>query len=152
MNITRWGLLIFFLLGLFSSNLAQNATSSPVGKWKTIDDNTGKQRSIVEIYMKEGKLYGKVLQTFPEEGDDPDPKCTECSDDDPRKDQPVIGMEIMQGLVKKGKRWEDGRILDPENGSVYDCYLELEKADKLKLRGYIGFSLLGRTQYWYRTE
>lgn len=126
---------------------------SVVGKWKTIDDNTGKTRSIVEIYIKDGKLYGKVLKTFPEPGEDPNPKCTECDDDDHRKNKPVIGMVIITGLEKDGDEWEgDDAILDPENGEVYDCeiWLDEDNPDRLKVRGYIAFFF--RTQTWHRVK
>lgn len=123
---------------------------SPVGKWKTIDDETNKPKSIVEIYEKDGKLYGKVIKLFREPSEEQDPKCDECDADDPRYMQRVMGMEILKGVEKDGDDWEDGEILDPKNGSIYDCDLELETADKLKVRGYLGISLIGRTQYWYR--
>jgi uncharacterized protein (DUF2147 family) len=129
------------------------AAQSPVGKWKTIDDETGKQRSIVQIYEKNGKLYGKIVQLFREPNEEPDPVCNECDRDDPRYNQRVAGMEILTGLVKDSETfWEDGEILDPKNGTVYGCEIEVQSRDKLKVRGYIGFSLLGRTQYWYRVE
>jgi len=135
------------LSSAFSPLLAQ----SPIGTWKSVDDDTGKERSLIEIYEKEGKLYGKIIKLFPFPDDDPNPVCDECDEDDPRYMQPVVGLEILQGLEKESdKEWEGGKILDPKNGSVYSCYIELQKADKLKVRGYLGVALLGRTQYWYR--
>lgn len=127
---------------------------SPVGTWKTIDDETGKARSIVEIYEQDGKLYGKVVKLLNRTADEEqDPSCDECDEDDPRYNKKVVGMVILTDLEKAdGNEWEDGEILDPKNGSVYSCYIELEEADKLKVRGYLGFSLLGRTQYWYREK
>jgi len=77
-----------------------------------------------------------------------DRQCTECEGSD--KDKPILGMVIINGLEKDGDTWEDGTILDPESGKVYKCYITLENKNKLKVRGYIGFSLLGRTQYWSR--
>ncbi|HHL52214.1 MAG TPA: DUF2147 domain-containing protein [Flammeovirgaceae bacterium] len=113
------------------------------GKWKTIDDNTGKPRSVVEIYEKDGKAYGKILKLFREPGEDPDPICDECTDY--RKNQRVIGMTIITDMVRDGDEWEDGEILDPENGKVYDCKLWVEDG-KLKVRGYVAFFF--RTQTW----
>ncbi|MEZ4828427.1 MAG: DUF2147 domain-containing protein [Bacteroidia bacterium] len=137
---------------LFFAVLGLNA-QSPVGKWKTIDDETGDQKSIVEIFEKDGKLYGKVVQLFRKPSEEQDPICDECSKDDPRYNKRVMGMVILEGLVKgKGNVWEDGEILDPKNGSVYSCYIELMDKNKLKVRGYLGFSLIGRTQYWYKVE
>ncbi|MEM6800978.1 MAG: DUF2147 domain-containing protein [Bacteroidota bacterium] len=142
--------LSMILLSAMSSALF---AQSPVGTWKTIDDETGKERSLVEIYEKDGKLYGKVIKLFPLPGDDPNPVCDECDEDDPRYMKPVIGLEILQGLEKEDDdEWEGGEILDPKNGNVYSCYIELKGADKLKVRGYLGVALLGRTQYWYRKK
>jgi len=139
--------LSFFFLGTFSQLSAQ----SPVGIWKSIDDDTGKERSLIEIYEKEGKLYGKIIKLFPFPDDDPNPVCDECEEDDPRYMKPIVGLEILQGLEKESdKEWEDGEILDPKNGNVYSCYIQLQNADKLKVRGFLGVALLGRTQFWYR--
>jgi uncharacterized protein (DUF2147 family) len=119
------------------------------GKWKTIDDETGNEKSIVEIYKAEnGKAYAKILQLL-EEGKE-DSVCDNC--DGAKKDQPIKGMEIIDGLTKDDDEWDSGKILDPKTGKVYKCILELEETDKLKVRGYIGFSLIGRTQYWYRLK
>ncbi len=119
------------------------------GKWKTIDDETGNEKSIVEIYKAEnGKAYAKILQLL-EEGKE-DNICDNC--DGANKNQPIKGMEIIDGLTKDDDEWNSGNILDPKTGKEYKCILELEETDKLKVRGYIGFSLLGRTQYWYRVK
>lgn len=135
--------LLLIVLFAFSSTLT---AQSIVGKWKTIDDNTGKPRSIVEIFEREGEYFGKVLKTFPEPGDDPDPVCDECEDH--RKDQKVIGMEIITDMKasKKGVEYEKGEILDPENGKIYDCKLWVDEEGKLKVRGYLYFFY--RTQTW----
>ena len=116
------------------------------GKWQTIDDNSGEAKSIIEIYEREGKVYGKILKIMNQ--DIQDARCTECSGKD--KDQLLIGFELIRGLEKDGDTYEDGKIIDPENGKVYKCYIGLEEDDKLKIRGYIGFALIGRTQYWNR--
>ena len=117
------------------------------GKWKTIDDETGKPKSIVEITEKDGKAYGQILKLFREPGEDPDPICDECTDH--RKDKKVIGMTIVIDMVKDGNEWEDGEILDPKNGKVYDCKMWVEDG-KLKVRGYIAFFY--RTQTWLPVE
>ncbi len=115
------------------------------GKWKTIDDNTGKPRSIVEIYKKGDKAYGKVIKLFREPGEDPDPICDECSG--ARKNQKVIGMEIITDMKYDAddNEYDGGEILDPENGKIYECKLWVEDG-KLKVRGYLYF--LYRTQTW----
>ncbi|RMG64963.1 MAG: DUF2147 domain-containing protein [Bacteroidetes bacterium] len=126
---------------------------SPIGTWKTIDDETNKPKSLVQIYEQDGKLYGKVVELFRGPDEEQNPICDDCDEDDPRYNQPVRGMVILEGLEPAGNNtWEGGEILDPANGSVYSCYIELQSADKLKVRGFIGFSLLGRTQYWYREK
>lgn len=119
---------------------------SVFGKWKTIDDKTGKESSIIEIYKKGEKAYGKVVDIIDESKKEN--ICTECSGKN--KDKPIMGMVIVDGLKKDGNEWSGGKILDPKNGKKYKCYITLENENKLKVRGYIGFSLLGRTQYWHR--
>lgn len=114
-----------------------------VGSWKTIDDNTGKARSVVEIYEKEELYFGKVVDIFPQPGEDPDPICENCTGD--KKNQKVIGMEIITDMEKEGDEYVNGEILDPENGKVYKCKLWVEDGN-LKVRGYLYF--LYRTQTW----
>jgi uncharacterized protein (DUF2147 family) len=136
----------YFIILFFLSHLT--LAQSPVGTWKTIDDETGEEKSVVEIYEKEGKLYGKVAKLIgPSE---PDPKCDEYPSDDDRYQKSVLGMEIIRGLKKDGNEWEDGTVLDPEKGKVYDCKIWLEDASTLKLRGYVAFFF--RTQTWYKVE
>lgn len=124
---------------------------SPVGKWQTIDDVTGKVRSIVEVYESGGKLYGIVRELRNRTADEEtDPICKVCPG--ARKDKKVIGMIILSGLSKSGNEWTGGNILDPKNGKEYSCTISMEGADKLKVRGYVGFSMIGRTQYWVRNK
>lgn len=138
---------IFTLLVWVGSVMAQ----SPIGKWQTIDDVTGKVRSTVEVYESGGKLYGVVRALHNRTADeDADPICTVCPGS--RKGKKVIGMIVLSGLTKSGNEWSGGKILDPKNGKEYDCYISMENADKLKVRGYMGFSMLGRTQYWTRLK
>jgi len=119
--------------------------TSPIGKWKTIDDNTGETKSVVEIEKRDGKLFGRILELF--DPPEPDPVCEECDEDDARYMKPVMGMEIIRNMQKDDDdaEWEEGDILDPENGKVYRCKLWVEEG-KLKVRGYIAF--LYRTQTW----
>ncbi|MBV6643951.1 MAG: DUF2147 domain-containing protein [Cyclobacteriaceae bacterium] len=140
-----------FFCSLLTFALLSNGQSI-VGKWKTVDDNSGKTRSEVEIYEKEGLVFGKILKIYTEPGEDPDPICTDCDEDDPRYKQKIIGMEIIRNMKydKKDDEYRDGDILDPENGSVYDCKLWTDEEGNLKVRGYIMF--LYRTQTWLRVE
>lgn len=134
-------LMVMFALGTYMTQ-AQSVT----GKWKTVDDQTGEAKSIVEIYEKEGKIYGKVVEIL--NPDKKDAKCQNCKGAD--KDKPVLGLVIVKGLSKDGKEWSGGQILDPNNGKTYKCIMNLDGTDKLNVRGYIGISLLGRTQTWTR--
>lgn len=113
------------------------------GSWTSIDDETGKARSIVEITVKNGVATGKIIKLLdPEKAD---VVCTKCTDD--RKNKPILGLEIIRGLKQSGTTWSKGTILDPENGKLYDCKLWVENGD-LKMRGYIG--PFYRTQTWKR--
>lgn len=122
-----------------------------LGQWNTIDDETGRKKSIVEIYKEGDKLYGKIIKLFRLPDEDPDPVCDECDEDDPRYNQKITGMVILEGLEWDDDEWDDGKILDPKNGKVYSCKLWLENGE-LQVRGYLGFSLIGRSQTWLRVE
>ena len=121
---------------------------SVLGKWKTIDDETGQAKSIVEIYEANNKVYGKIIEIF--DVARKNDLCKECSGSD--KDKPIQGMIILRGLSKDDDEYSGGKIIDPKNGKTYKCTISLESKDKLKIRGYIGFSLIGRSQYWVRVK
>lgn len=117
------------------------------GKWKTIDDETGQAKSIVEIFKKtDGKYYGKIVQLLikPENNN-----CVNCKDD--RKNKPVLGLEIIRGLSKDGNEFDGGTITDPKNGKTYKCTISRD-GEKLNVRGYIGFSVFGRSQTWTKVN
>ena len=139
-------LLTALILVVGFSAAAQN---SILGKWKSIDDNTGETKSIVEIYERGGLVFGKILKIFPKPGDDQDPICDKCPQDDDRYNQKIIGMEIIQKMKKSGNEYSEGHILDPEVGRVYRCKLWLESND-LKVRGYWG--PVWRTQTWKKVS
>jgi uncharacterized protein (DUF2147 family) len=113
-----------------------------------MDPDTGLKESVIQVYQKEDKIYGKIIEILKEE--DKDKTCIECTGKD--KNQPIEGLVIMRGLSKDGDEWNGGQILDPKNGKLYKCYVTLDGNNKLKLRGYIGISLIGRTEYWYRMQ
>ena len=120
---------------------------SPIGLWRTFDDKTGRERGLVRIWEEDGVLYGRIENTI----DPAEAKhvCDKCRDD--RKGQPIIGLNIIRGMKRDGERWSGGEILDPENGETYRCAMRLEDGGrKLVVRGYIGISLLGRSQVWLR--
>ena len=136
-----FSVLIFLLFSI--SIWAQTA----VGIWKTIDDEDGTVKSHVSIYESNGKLFGKVIKLINPEKT----ICSECKGE--KKDKPIEGMIIMWDLQQdQSYLWKGGKILDPKNGKEYKCKIELEDTNTLKVRGFIGFSLLGRTQIWYRVE
>ena len=138
---------------LLAATGAAYAQSSPVGLWKTIDDKTKKERSLVRIVEAAGGvLVGRIEKRLDPEAR-PDAACDKCSDD--RKGRPMDGLEIIRGVKKADLEglWDGGHILDPEEGKVYK--VRLTPADggrKLDVRGYIGAPLLGRTQTWIRVE
>jgi uncharacterized protein (DUF2147 family) len=124
------------------------ADTSPVGTWTTIDDATGKPKSIVQITESGGKLEGKVLEVLQSE-QGPHPLCKECDGD--RKDKPIEGMTIIWDVQKDDDVWDGGKILDPKNGKIYKVKLTLtDNGQKLDVHGYVGFALLGRSQVWER--
>lgn len=139
-------LLALLLLALPLAAFAQN---TPVGQWTTIDDKTQKPKSVVEIYQaKDGSLAGRVAEILQSERG-PNPVCDKCSGD--RKDKPVKGMVILWGIKQKGETWEGGQILDPATGKVYSVKVTpVDGGKKLEVRGFMGFSLLGRTQTWVK--
>ncbi len=120
---------------------------SPLGVWKTFDDKTGNARAIVRIYELDGKLLGRIEQSFTPGAEKR--VCAVCTDE--RKDQPIIGLIIIRNMKPDGSEYAGGDILDPESGSVYRCKMHVDKdGTHLLVRGYIGFSLLGRSQTWQR--
>ncbi len=138
---------VFMFLAMSSTLFAQK--DPIIGKWKTIDDETGEPKSIVEIYMRNGKFYGRVDSLFRKPGEDPNPKCDKCPEDDPRYNKPVLGMEIIKDMVKDGDEYVGGTILDPKKGKIYRCKLWIEDG-KLMVRGYL--AIFYRTQTWYRVK
>lgn len=139
------------MIVILASFAAPAAENSPVGLWRTIDDNTGKPRGLVRITETNGEYQGRVEKTFPKPGEESNPKCEKC--DGARRDQPVIGMTILWGLQKQGEEYNGGQILDPENGKIYRARLKLDDGGKqLDVRGFIGVSLFGRSQIWLRQE
>lgn len=142
---TRLIALLFLLLPLTA--FAQ----SPVGTWTTIDDKTKKPKSVVEIFeARDGTLSGRVVEILHSDRG-PNPVCDKCSGE--LKNKPVRGMVILWGVRRKGNVWEGGQILDPASGKVYSVKLTpVDGGRKLDVRGFMGFSLLGRTQTWMRRD
>jgi uncharacterized protein (DUF2147 family) len=153
---TRIGI-AFFYVGIFSAllcllwpNQVYAQDMSPEGYWKTVPDDDANP-ALIHVWKDNDKIFAKIIKLFVKEGDDPNPKCTKCQGD--LKDAPIIGLTIIRNLSKDGDEWSGGQILDPNNGKYYKCYIQVvENGTKLKVRGYIGFALLGRTQHWLRQK
>ena len=122
------------ILFIFQLSFSQ----SIFGKWKTIDDETGKEKGIVEIYEHKGKIYGKIIEIF--DTSKKHLKCEKCEGEDHNK--PILGMNIIKGLKKNDEVYDGGRITDPKNGKSYHCKITLDGKDKLIVRGYIGIHFL----------
>ena len=134
------------MLTLLVSFLFALQTATVEGTWVNIDDETGVKKSEIILYVEDGKLYGRIERLLLPE--DQGKLCTNCTGKD--KDQPIEGLIIVKGLSKDGAEWTNGDILDPANGKLYDCTIKLDDANTLNVRGFLGFSFLGRTQIWQR--
>ncbi len=133
--------LLLLLLTLPLATIAQNIT----GEWETYDDVTQEKKALIEIYETKGRYFAKIVKSYVS---DPNEICSECKGH--KKGKPIAGLVIIENLKEDGDEFNGGTIMDPENGKTYKCYLELQDDGKLKVRGYLGISLLGRTQYWRR--
>ena len=132
---------------LVAASALAGPPTSPVGRWKTYDDKTGALHGLVEITEEQGVLKGRILKSY--DPLKPNPTCDLCEGD--RKGRPVLGMVFLWGLTRQGEDYKGGFILDPDNGKVYKAKVRLDEGGhKLLVRGFIGISLLGRTQTWVR--
>ncbi len=145
----RFSFIKLFLLGILILVSHGANAQSILGEWKTIDDISGNPKSILEVFEKGGRIYGKV-QKILEKGKE-NAKCIKCEGD--LKNKPVVGMLIIDGLKNESKNeYSGGEILDPENGRKYRCkiWLDPKNPNELKVRGYIAFFY--RTQTWLRVK
>lgn len=144
-------LLAAFALMASAAGAFADPGTSPIGVWQTIDDHTGQPKALVQIWeQSDGTLSGKIIKGL-RANDQPDRRCTACTDE--RKGQLMLGMTIIDSVKQDGDEWDGGRILDPENGKIYKCKMHVEDGgQKLVVRGYIGVSLLGRSQTWIRQQ
>jgi uncharacterized protein (DUF2147 family) len=140
-------LLTFVFAGMPAATSRAADPGSPLGLWKTVDDKTGMPRAMVRIYLQDGKYLGRIEQSFTPGAETR--VCSACADE--RKNQPIIGLLIIRNVTLRDGEYGGGDILDPDTGSVYRCKFHLEKdGTVLVVRGFIGISLLGRTQTWHR--
>ena len=117
------------------------------GVWKTIDDETGKAKSYIEITQENGKYIGTIKQLLLSS---PDKTCDACPGD--KKDKPLVGMVLLEKLEPYKDYYSYGSIMDPESGKVYKCSVWQDNPDQLTVRGYVGISALGRSQNWHRVK
>ena len=136
--------LCLFLIMSFS--IVTNGQSI-IGEWETYDDETKEKKAIIEIYKSDNLYFGKIVENFSGEAD---AVCDNCKGKN--KNQPIIGLVVIEDIKEDGDEFSGGTIMDPNNGKTYKCYLELINNYKLKVRGYLGFSVFGRTQYWIRKK
>jgi len=150
-HLKRSGALALILAAALVTSGALAESTSPIGLWKNIDDASGKPRALIRIAESNGTLQGKIEKVFPGPSEDRNPKCEKC--EGALKNVPVIGLVILSGLKKDGAEYTGGKILDPDNGKVYSSKIQLTDAGKkLNVRGYVGVSMLGRSQIWLRQE
>jgi len=125
------------------------APGSPVvGLWEQVNDD-GKVGGWFHIYERDGIYEGKIVKAFPRPGEKPNALCTKCPGD--QKNQPVLGLTLIKGMQRKGRNFENGTILDPRDGSVYQARMELSPdGQKLMVRGFLGIDLFGQSQIWRR--
>lgn len=142
--------LLAFSLMISAGVSVANDLATPVGIWQSIDENTHKPTAIIEVSRTtDGVLSGKAVKGLLP--GDTGRRCTACKDE--RKDQLIQGMTLIKDMIQNGEGWDGGKILDPNNGTEYKCKMHLiDGGKKLVVRGYIGFSLLGRSQTWVRQE
>lgn len=138
---------VFFTTLLFALSITINAQTI-FGKWNSTNEETGNIDSIIEVYEKDGKAFAKVIEI--KGSARKNAVCEKCEDEN--KNKPILGLNILTGLQKNEDEWSGGNILDPRNGRIYNCYIKLIKPNKLKIRGYIGLALFGKTAYWERAE
>ncbi len=142
-------LLLLILSFIFVAMALHADELSPVGRWKTIDDETGQAKSIVNIWIENGEMKGKVVELFRKPDEEQNPVCAKGSGDLTGK--LIKGTTIMWGLTEdKNGWWDGGKILDPKKGKIYNCKIRtIEDGSKLQVRGYIKAIIrISRSQIW----
>ena len=135
------GLLLSLPLG------AQQPT--PEGLWQTVSDVDGKPEAYIRIREVQGEFTGVIERLL--HPDKPDPRCDKCPGE--RRNQPIVGLTIITGVHRDGDHFAGGKILDPDSGKLYSCILTLiDGGKRMQVRGFLGFSLFGRTQTWLRQD
>jgi uncharacterized protein (DUF2147 family) len=144
--------IVLVLCVLFAA-LIQAALPTPEGRWTTIDDKSGKPKSTIKLSVSNGTLNGSIQKIYKENVAYPDEtQCVKCTG--ALQNQPLIGLMIVRGLKQNADgSWSGGQITDPESGKTYKCTITPSADGKtLSVRGYIGVSLLGRSQTWVKAN
>ena len=150
MKKSRIKSLLSFVIILFTGNLfaQEHSESDVLGIWFNEEKDAK-----IEVYKENGKFYGKIV--WLEEPIDPEtgkPKLDDENPDEEMQMRPVMGLLLVWNFVYDDDGvWEDGKIYDPKSGNTYSCYMKLQSMNELKVRGFIGISIIGRTTYWTRT-
>ena len=145
----RWAASLLLSLSVQLPLAAFANDSSPVGLWKSMDEQSGKPKALIRIADSGGELRGKIEKLYQADGSEYQPLCESC--DGALKNQPIVGMTILSGMKPDDGAYGGGQILDPGNGKTYRSKMTLvDSGKKLQVRGYIGTPLLGRTQTWVR--
>jgi uncharacterized protein (DUF2147 family) len=148
-KLVQWLVSLFVLVVGVVTTTRARADGDPTGYWTTVHDDGKTEKAVVEIINERGTLRGRIVRLI--NPPIPNPPCEKCSG--AKKGRPIIGLEFLWGLKKDGNEWSGGRILDPETGNEYSCFIEvIDGGKRLKVRGYLGIALLGRTQYWHRAK
>jgi len=147
----KLGIVLILLTAAFSFNSlnAQEVKADDVlGVWLNEDKDAH-----IRIFLENDMFYGKIIWLkTPIDEDTGKPKLDDENPDPELAKKPVMGLHLLNDFVFDEDEWEDGTIYDPKNGKTYSCYMEIKSQDELKIRGYIGISLIGRTTYWTRVE
>jgi uncharacterized protein (DUF2147 family) len=149
LSATAMALIVTVATALPAADSSGSEPQSPVGLWRTANDRTGKLGGLLRIYEKQGNYFARIERSSP--SDDVTEVCTACVDE--RRNKPIVGLIIMRNMKLADGEYAGGDILDPRSGSVYGCKFWLEQGGmRLVVRGFIGISLLGRSQTWTREE